>query len=202
MSYSQFDQDLWIEKITNKKQNGFFVELGARNGVLTSNTLHLEEKLNWTGILVECCPENYRKLQKARPNCKLDNRAMSNESNKEINFYSGLSSGVGSIYKNKESTKSNPIKVKTVTLSDLLKEHNAPYNIDYISVDVEGAEELVLEGFNWDYKVNFWTIESGNWMNRYEPGRRQRIRDIMLSHNYRISVGNHQQVEDWFYLWE
>jgi len=202
LSYSQLGQDLWIEEVTDKKQNGFFVELGARNGILTSNTLYLENNLNWAGILVECCPNNYKKLKLAGRKCRLDNRAISDKSNKKINFYTGLSSGVGSVYKNEQFTKTNPVVVKTVTLSDLLKEHNAPYNIDYISMDIEGAEELALKGFGWDYKVKFWTIESGNWMNRYEMGRRKRIREIMFKHKYKVVPGKHQEVEDWFYLQE
>jgi FkbM family methyltransferase len=197
---SQFGQDLWIKKLANKT-NGFFVELGARDGKLTSNTYLLEKELNWTGILVECSPQNYKRLQQLRPNCILDNRAISNKSGEYINFYPGLSSGVGSIYKDPKFTQYRAVKVKTITLSDLLKEHNAPHEIDYISLDVEGAEELALEGFNWDYKVNYWTIESENWMDRYEDkDRRNKIKKIMLDQGYKIFEGKHQIVEDWFYL--
>ena len=200
-SNSQFGKDLWIKKVTNNKINGFFVELGARDGKLTSNTYLLEKELNWTGILVECSPKNFERLQQLRSNCKLDNRIISNKSGEYINFYPGLSSGVGSIYKNSNFTRNSPILIETITLSDLLKEHNAPEEIDYISLDVEGAEELALEGFNWDYKVNYWTIESGNWMNRYEnKNRRNKIKEIMLNQGYKVFEGKHQVVEDWFYL--
>ena len=45
---------------TKKKnqKNGFFVECGALDGETRSNTLILEEELEWNGILIEADPVN------------------------------------------------------------------------------------------------------------------------------------------------
>ena len=52
--YSQHGQDEFImSNIFNHRRHGYFVELGAANGVLLSNTLTLEESFNWTGICIE-----------------------------------------------------------------------------------------------------------------------------------------------------
>ena len=52
------------------------------------------------------------------------------------------------------------IKLKTVRLEDLLLENNSPNHIDYLSLDVEGAEEFVLDTFNFNkYSFGFITIE-------------------------------------------
>jgi hypothetical protein len=47
---------------------------------------------------------------------------------------------------NKESdTRNNKvIKLKTTTLISVLEDHHAPSIIDYLSIDVEGAEERIL----------------------------------------------------------
>jgi len=50
-SYSQFGQDNHlINNIYKNKNNGFFIEIGAYDGVQMSNTLLLEEKYNWAHI--------------------------------------------------------------------------------------------------------------------------------------------------------
>ena len=47
-------------------QNGFFVELGAHDGALASNSYYFELKKNWRGVLVEPCPNLYLKCLKRR----------------------------------------------------------------------------------------------------------------------------------------
>lgn len=202
-SKSQFKQDLWVEQMTKGKRDGYFVELGARDGIKTSNGYYLEKKLNWKGILLECSPQNIHKLVNCeRNNSVKDYRAIYKSSKQNLSFYiSAAGNGLGSIYQDR-FTHQTPVMVETVTLSDLLREHNAPKYIDYISMDVEGAEEDAFEGFKWDYEVGLWTIESGNWENRYDDSRRSRIREMMFDYGYKLyeeNFGEHQEVEDWFY---
>ncbi|WP_417886433.1 hypothetical protein [Zunongwangia sp.] len=56
-SNSQLDQDLFVLFETNFKQNGYFVEFGATNGIAHSNTHLLEIDFGWKGILAE--PSKY-----------------------------------------------------------------------------------------------------------------------------------------------
>ena len=56
-----------IEKINfnyqkKKKENGFFIECGALDGQVRSNTLFMEQHLGWQGVLIEADPKNYKKL--------------------------------------------------------------------------------------------------------------------------------------------
>ena len=51
--------------------NGFFVELGANDGIKESNTYYFEKNLNWKGILIEPSIENYEKCKKNRSKEKL-----------------------------------------------------------------------------------------------------------------------------------
>ena len=41
---------------SSNKRNGFFIEAGAFDGEVKSNTLYFEIKYNWTGLLVEPNP--------------------------------------------------------------------------------------------------------------------------------------------------
>jgi hypothetical protein len=50
--------------------------------------------------------------------------------------------------------------VETITLADLLRYHSAPREIDFLSIDVEGAEYDILSGFPFEeYKFNFIVVE-------------------------------------------
>ena len=62
MSKSQLGQDLKVLKFYNNKKNGFFVEIGASDGINLSNTYLLEKEYDWKGVCVEPIPYNYEKL--------------------------------------------------------------------------------------------------------------------------------------------
>ena len=46
---------------------GVYLEMGALNGVLFSNTRALEEHAGWRGLLIEASPDSYRRLEHNRP---------------------------------------------------------------------------------------------------------------------------------------
>jgi len=52
--------DLKLDEIM-KKENGFFIELGANDGLIQSNTAFFEFYKNWKGILIE--PSHNRYLE-------------------------------------------------------------------------------------------------------------------------------------------
>ena len=55
-SINQLDKQL--EQYVNY-DNGFYVELGANDGVSQSNSLYFEAKRNWRGVLIEPSPHNF-----------------------------------------------------------------------------------------------------------------------------------------------
>ena len=62
----QVEQPIMInEKIfENKIKNGFFIEAGAYDGEVISNTLFFELKQSWTGLLIEPNPDAFEELSK------------------------------------------------------------------------------------------------------------------------------------------
>lgn len=60
--------DTKLDKLFKHKKNGFYIELGANNGLTQSNSAFFEKNRNWTGILIEPslkafldCKKNRRK---------------------------------------------------------------------------------------------------------------------------------------------
>lgn len=78
-SKSQLYQDLVILNYLNYKKKGFFVEIGAHNGIYASNTYLLEKKYLWDGILVEPAKVFHKDLYKNR-NSKICRYAITEKS--------------------------------------------------------------------------------------------------------------------------
>src|SRR5688572_20755153 len=75
--YSQFGQDMLIGDVLFRGREGVFVDVGARDGKVLSNTLYLES-LGWTGIAIEPHPDFYAELQQLR-SCRTVNVAAGRE---------------------------------------------------------------------------------------------------------------------------
>ena len=60
--YSQYGQDKFIiENFFKNKTTGFYVDIGANDGINLSNTKTLEE-IGWKGVCVEPLPDKYGQL--------------------------------------------------------------------------------------------------------------------------------------------
>ncbi len=163
-SKSEYFQDLWVLSRTNSKRGGFFVEFGALDGVGASNTWLLEKEFGWTGILAEPSRSSFEELRLNR-SCISDSRAVWDRSGEQLLFSEREENYLSSVKTNVEgSAISNEYFVESVTLNDLLVEHKAPREIDYISVDVEGSELRILNEFfkSEIFDVKYFTIEH-NW---------------------------------------
>ena len=187
MPYSQWGQDESIVKFYKGKKNGFFVEIGAADGIELSNTYMLEKDYEWSGICVEAIPEQYTKLVSNRPRSSCCNMAVYNESNNTVTFdisngYSLLSGINTHIDKHAEYVNSNKptVSVQTISLNDLLAKYNAPSFIDYLSLDTEGSEYEILKTLNFEnFKFGYIDVEH----NHVEP-RRTNIRQLLLNNGY------------------
>ena len=161
-SYSQLGQDLHVLKIYNNKKNGYFVEIGASDGINLSNTFLLEKQYEWKGICIEPIPEKYNELIVNRK-CICENVSVYNESDIEVEFAIAENNNLLSgIYKHvnhhKHIVDENKIIInsKTKTLTDILDKNNSPKFIDYLSVDTEGSEFEILRGINFEkYQFGF-----------------------------------------------
>jgi FkbM family methyltransferase len=193
MYNSQVGQDKWVCTVLKNKVNGYFIDIGATDGVTLSNTYHLEKVLGWTGICIEPNMSQCEIMKKERE-CICLNVAISDK-NSVVRFktyegdrFAGHISNEG-------------YEIESLTLEKLLKDFDCPHVIDYISLDVEGIEFEILTKFPFDdYKVSLWTIEHAS---RWDNGAKQRkIRGLMLSKGYKFvkdKVKGSADFEDWFY---
>ena len=203
ISLSQVNQDILVLVLTNFKRNGYFVEFGACDGIHLSNTALLEKGYQWTGILAEPGIDFYPSIIKNR-SCKIDNRAVYSTSNLEVEFtyfpnqsdISGVTESFveGKINKKRAKEEKTTYKVTTISLTDLLKYHNAPTHKDYLSIDTEGTEFSILENFNFaDYTFDIITIE-----HNYNYEIRENIKKLLEDNNFiRILVTESKQ-DDWY----
>tara|TARA_Y100000768_G_C23936645_1_gene662911 strand:- start:109 stop:753 length:645 start_codon:yes stop_codon:yes gene_type:complete len=148
-----------LNEIFNKK-GGFFIELGANNGLFQSNTAFFEKKMEWSGILIEPSLKGYEECKKNRPNSVCLNYAcVSNDyKNDYIEGDFKDNSAMGSIG-GKRLRRQNLVKVKAITLEKILDEH-CHTNIDFLSLDTEGYELEILKGLNLNkYRPKFMLIE-------------------------------------------
>ena len=60
--WAQYGQDCYIDHILSAKRGGFFVEIGANDGELHSNTLFFERVRGWQGLLVEPNPFTFAQV--------------------------------------------------------------------------------------------------------------------------------------------
>ena len=173
--------DKKIESYVNFN-NGYFVELGANDGITFSNTYYFEKYKGWRGILIEPIPQNYLKCLKNRSKETLVfcNACVSfhyKEKFVEIIYSDMMSTSLGletdiNDAENYASTGKQFLEegednfsfgAIANQLNNILLKANAPKQIDFLSLDVEGAEIEVLKGINHnDYRFKFICIESRN----------------------------------------
>ncbi len=187
---SQIGQDKWVAEYFNQKKDGFFLDIGAYDGVWWNNTYYLEKELGWKGICFEAGLPHYQKLAKNRT-CICVRTFVSDKIG--ITQYEAPNYG--------GTRRLGPMNVSESTLQVLLPAYQVPNVIDYISIDVEGVEVKVLNGFPFDkYEVGLWTIEH----NSYTIGttHKMNIKAIMERNGYVIAIEDVAHdghiFEDWY----
>ena len=187
MSYSQLGQDLEVIKFYNNKENGFFIEIGASDGIILSNTYLIETQYKWNGICCEPIPDNFKKLVKNRPNSICYDKAVYNNSGLTLNFdiaidddlLSGISDHIDT-HKSIVDRNKKIIQVQTISLVDVLNNANAPSFIEYMSLDTEGSEFEILKNFDFE-KYTFGLIDVEH---NYNEPRRTQMKNLLLSKGY------------------
>ena len=155
---SQAGQDKIINEFFFRTKNkGYFVDIGAYDGVMGSNSLYFEKFLKWDGIAIEPSMIQFEKLKKNR-NCKIVNKAISSTS-KEVEFadvvegltqMSGIKNEIYQKHNSKiiskdQASKTNIVKIFTTTFSEII---SSDIEIDYLSIDIEGSELDLLESID------------------------------------------------------
>jgi FkbM family methyltransferase len=196
--YSQCQEDIFLyENYFKNKRNGVYIELGALDGNLYSNTKFFEDYLNWKGILIEPNLYQFQSLKENRPNNFLFNNLISN-SKEELKFRYFLKghaavSGVEDTlsqhhmdeyfdrYNENNYLPQNSIYMKPKTLTEIVK--STYFNhIDFLSLDVEGHEYEVLQ--SWDFSIPIYLILIE--MLGVQPEKDELCRQILIKNGYKF----------------
>jgi len=165
MFYSQEGQDEYLEKFIFKGfKNGFFMDIGAHDGVSINNTLYFEKNNNWTGMNIEANEVVFQQLVKNRPKCTNLNVAVCNNDGTAefiVNTgYTEMISGLKNYYDprhfsrlKRENNQTGAIseikKVATYKVSTICQNYGIKH-IDYLSIDVEGAEFDIIKSIDFE----------------------------------------------------
>jgi len=188
---SQIGQDRWVsEAVFPGVRNGYFLDVGSADGYVNSNTWALERR-GWTGICVDPFPTNM-----TNRSCRLFKDAVDSVGGREVTFkVAGEIGGIAShLGKGKEAVAAAPeVRLTTVTLADILRQAGAPAFINYLSLDIEGAELEALKGFPFaQYRLGAIDVE-----HNYEEPKRSDIERLLNAQGYQRV---HTWMQDDFYL--
>lgn len=156
MSYSQEGEDLILNRIFDGKENGFYIDVGAHHPVRFSNTYFFYKK-NWCGINIEPNP-NVVSIFKAARLRDINLQVGVSDSTQTLKYYyfdePALNTFDADIVEDRlRNTQYKVIKVENIPMLRL-DEILAAYvpigqKIDFLSIDVEGFDFMVLKSNNW-----------------------------------------------------
>lgn len=156
---------------------GFFVEAGANDGYLQSNTYYLEKRKEWHGVLIEPVPELAKRCVRQRRRSQVINSALVDKQYTkgeiQLHYFNAMSYAEGAFSSLKdefrhteEASKVQRIKrtysviVPARTLTSILRDTETPKDFDFLSLDVEGYEAQALSGLDFDeYRPRYILIE-------------------------------------------
>jgi FkbM family methyltransferase len=199
-SKSQLKQDLFVLAELDFKQDGFFVEFGATNGVDLSNTYLLENEFGWNGILAEPA-KCWQNDLKSNRNCYIETDCVWSDSKSILNFnqvdVAAELSTVSAYNKTDLHAKlregGQNYSVNTISLNDLLDKYNAPKKIDYLSIDTEGSEYEILRNFDFSkYEFSIITCEHNN------TPIREKIFSLLTKQGYTRKYVGLSKWDDWY----
>lgn len=166
-AYSQEGEDMILHRIFERKQGGFYVDVGAHHPKRFSNT-YLFYLKGWSGINIDAMPGSmniFRMLRKRDINIE----AAIAKDKKEMTFYifnepalntfdlhTRNEHAVGRYFVVREQ------KMQTETLENVLQKHlPRDKKIDFMSIDVEGLDLEVLQSNNWKlFRPQYILVES------------------------------------------
>ena len=197
LSKAQLIQDLIVSYFFKGK--GYFVEFGASDGIIVSNTFYLEKELLWRGILAEPS-RKWEDALRLNRGCHIETACVYDLSRTQILFNETEDGLLSTISDYSDSDMHANLRkqgfqylVNTISLEDLLKKFDAPKYIEFLSVDTEGSEWEILRHFDFDsYKFGAIFVE-----HNYGPNR-MKIADLLSINGYKQILSQFSRWDDWF----
>ena len=188
-SYSQIFQDLFVIFTLKKMKNGYFVEVGGGDGEYLSNSIYLEKKYSWTGLICEPSKKNLYKFKKRK--CILIPYPVDDTCGKKVKFYENKDSYLSGINK---ITNYKHYELETLCLNHILKKNCEKKVIDYLSIDTEGNEFEIIKNLNFDnFQISIISIE-----HNFNKINRSKIKILLEKNNFIRVFKNISYMDDWY----
>lgn len=201
---SQSGEDKTLLKLFEGLCNGTYIEMGALDGKMYSNSFVFNQGYGWKGVLIEAKPQNYARLEKNRKNEIATVHAAVCKEKKTVHWVTHTgAAAIGGIYEfadknflaNHWSAEMIAAKqpIQCEPLGDLLEQY-APTTkyFDFFSLDVEGAEWEVLSSIDWD-KHAFGILFYETSINEH---KNLMMRSLLEANGYRLLM--EQSRSHWF----
>ena len=151
-SFAQNNEDVLLWRCFRDKKQGFYVDVGASSPI-TDSVTHLFYEEGWAGINLDPLPERVAELSRLRPRdktlCVAAGAVAGNVKLTRQRGMGGLSTlgDARSPQVAEYMAQAWEIDIQVVPLSQVLQEEQVA-EIDFLKIDVEGAETAVLEGLD------------------------------------------------------
>lgn len=156
-AFSQYGEDLVIDAVLGCKAAGFYIDIGANDPIVFSNTQRFHRR-GWTGICVEPHPGLCERIRIDRPDDVVLNLGVG-AADGEMPFYriepdtlSTFDRAVAdrSLAENEGAQIVEILTIGITTLASLFAGNLEPgTRIDFMSLDVEGGELGALASGDW-----------------------------------------------------
>jgi FkbM family methyltransferase len=166
--YAQDGEDALLDAFYADRPDykGFYIDIGAHHPLRFSNTQIFYEK-GWRGINIDATPGSMEEFKKLRP-LDINIEMGVSDSSGEMEYFSFEESALNSFCAEISNERINNgwklkeiVKVKTRSIDYILEKHmpeNQP--IDFVSMDIEGLEFLVITAFNFNkFAPRFFLLE-------------------------------------------
>jgi len=191
-------QPLDVDRIVfgGELKDGFFLEAGAFDGELNSDSLYFEMNHGWTGLLVEPHPYAIEEIKERNRNATVIQTCLATEKKPQMVKFDT----VGSI-RNETHREAmmgiavNPydeqyVQMQCMPLYSILMALGNP-TVNYFSLDVEGAEFAILKTIPWDkVDIQVMSIES-HLLDRIFPGTREEMISFLDEVGYNLIPWGH-----------
>jgi FkbM family methyltransferase len=200
VSRSQIFQDAFVQWALDGKRDGYFCDFGATNGVFLSNSYTLETEFGWSGICAEPAASWHEDLHRNRPGASIETRCVWSRSGERLTFSESASRELSTLtqFENSDSHArrrrgAKTYQVETISLNDMLEQHTAPEQFDYLSIDTEGSELDILTAFDMKrWRPAVITVEHNYTVNR------QAIFELLAAAGYRRVLPEVSLFDDWY----
>jgi FkbM family methyltransferase len=184
--YGQQGEDVFIFNnfLNLPRTDGIFVELGGMDGITYSNSKFFEDHLGYSGVLIEPTTQ-FHKMIHYRPKCHNFNVAVGLEAGtmemRGTYATAGLVDTMHPDFAKRHHPNSEVYQVRTFPFHEILKHADISY-IDFLSLDVEGGELVVLKTMDFNIPVYVIVIE----LDGYNVEKDQACRDILFSQGFTL----------------